>query len=259
MSNEEYTFSEKKRVIEEILMPFFQQQTPDTSHVDYILVLKECILKFDVFKNSVFETLGISFIYDETLIQPQIEARITSLQDINSLSIILNEAFSYFSGSGQFSQLMSTATVTFLLQQNVLIPVDDNVTLNEKFYDKIKELISDVNLKLSIDDFAYINSLSIYYILKYMADCTFFQLTLPNGVLVPLNVSSDAPMQLDTTKEEEERKKKILEENVQLFSDDLKNFSSMGSFAQMKMLELSLLYNFTTPSAVINTNNIYNI
>ncbi len=259
MSNEEYTFSEKKRVIEEILMPFFQQQTPDTSHVDYILVLKECILKFDVFKNSVFETLGISFIYDETLIQSQIETRITSLQDINSLSIILNEAFSYFSGSGQFSQLMSTATVTFLLQQNVLIPVDDNVTLNEKFYDKIKELISDVNLKLSIDDFAYINSLSIYYILKYMADCTFFQLTLPNGVLVPLNVSSDAPMQLDTTKEEEERKKKILEENVQLFSDDLKNFSSMGSFAQMKMLELSLLYNFTTPSAVINTNNIYNI
>ncbi len=259
MSNEEYTFSEKKRVIEEILMPFFQQQTPDTSHVDYILVLKECILKFDVFKNSVFETLGISFIYDETLIQSQIETRITSLQDINSLSIILNEAFSYFSGSGQFSQLMSTATVTFLLQQNVLIPVDDNVTLNEKFYDKIKELISDVNLKLSIDDFAYINSLSIYYILKYMADCTFFQLTLPNGVLIPLNVSSDAPMPLDTTKTEEERIRMILEENVQLFSDDLKNFSSMGSFAQMKMLELSLLYNFTTPSAVINTNNIYNI
>jgi hypothetical protein len=154
---------------------------------------------------------------------------------------------------------MSTATVTFLLQQNVLIPVDDNVTLNEKFYDKIKELISDVNLKLSIDDFAYINSLSIYYILKYMADCTFFQLTLPNGVLIPLNVSSDAPMPLDTTKTEEERIRMILEENVQLFSDDLKNFSSMGSFAQMKMLELSLLYNFTTPSAVINTNNIYNI
>ena len=50
MSNEEYTFSEKKRVIEEILMPFFQQQTPDTSHVDYILVLKECILKFNFSK-----------------------------------------------------------------------------------------------------------------------------------------------------------------------------------------------------------------
>jgi hypothetical protein len=259
MSNNEYSFSDKKKIVEEILTPFFQSQTSDTTHVDYILLLKKCILALDIFKNSTFETLGISFVYDEIQIQSQIEniiKTINKLQDINSLSIILNEAFSYFAVNGQFSQFMQSATVTFSLQQTVTIPVDDNIFLNNNFYNKIKELISNTSLSLSNDDFAYLNALCIYYIIKYIADCTFIQLTLPNGVIVPLHAMSKEPMPIDPLKTTES----ILDDNMQLFSDSLKEFSDAGSFAQIKINNLTNQYNLTSSSFVIfSSNNNYNI
>jgi len=187
MTDEEYAFSEKDKVITNLLIPFFQNMTVDTSAEDYISIISQCILKLDVFKNQAFETLGLQFPYTPEFIYryPPFSQLNNKMTNETAMVAVLNAAFSYFNVGGEFISTAAVASPVVLQISQIL-----NNDFFIDFYDKLK---TDKLNKLQKEDFEYLNGLIFYYIIKFLADCIFIQLTIPPATPLIINANSSAP------------------------------------------------------------------
>lgn len=193
MADEEYIFSDKQKMIDNLIKPFFQNISIDTTVDDYLLILKECILKLGVFKNPIFETLQLNFPYTEVNITPQFVQLIPTFPSTNQLSaenaliVIFNAAFSYFNMTGEFISILSSVAPAVLQ----IFEIPDNDFFNN-FYSKLNP---NKRNDLQKSDFDNLNSLIFYYIIKFLADCIYIQITPPPGTPIILNVNSEIPSQ----------------------------------------------------------------
>lgn len=204
---EEYSLKDMDKVIDNDLLPFFMQDLIYKTKNDYLAVVVKCIERCDIFKNAIFETLQISFVFSAD--DPYILGKLEEIPE-KEIESIFSAAFANFDTSPPapsnlmtFSNPLLAAGAQVVIQQNFEIvsrgPDDDtsfDSFINEKFYSKIKsKLENNKSVQLQKADFARLNALCFYFILNLMADCLYIQVTIvATGVVILLNANSDKPV-----------------------------------------------------------------
>jgi hypothetical protein len=229
---EEYSLKDMDKIIDNDLLPFFMQDLIDKKKKDYLAVVVKCIERCDIFKNAIFETLQISFVFsaDDPYILGKLEEISSPEKEIES---IFSAAFANFDTSPPapsslmtFSNPLLAAGAQVAIQQKLEIgskgPDDTSFVsfINEKFYSKIKsKLENNKSVQLQKADFARLNALCFYFILNLMADCLYIQVTIvATGVVILLNANSDKPVLMQDIIDV------ILEKNIADFEKAIDDF-----------------------------------
>jgi len=224
MSNQEYSFNDKNKIIDEIIKPFFSDQNFATKNEnDYLFIATDCIKRVEIIKNPIFQTFNISFSFSAD--DPYVQSKITSFENNEqSFCDVFKAVISNFDETqGYFSKILSIASLTTINQSFFDLQSLNNGFLNDNFYNKIKEKLLEQNKKFVKSDFDYLNSLCFYYILKLLTDSLNIQVTPPTGTPVILNINKNvpilAPIPLDIVKD--------VKESILIdFNNDLNDFKT---------------------------------
>lgn len=230
MSDNEYSLKNMTKVINNILLPFFSQDLVDKNEKDYLKIVVSCIERCDIFKNAIFETLKVSFIF--SFDDPYILSKLKDIRDEKAIESIFAAAFANFdvmpsapTNLMTFANPLKIAGAEVIHQQSFDIEnklPDDSSKLsfiNEKFYLTVKEKIKNQSNPLQRFEFDFLNALCFYFILNLIADCLYIQVTIiATGVVILLNANSDKPALIQDTIEN------ILNKNILDFEKELDNF-----------------------------------